>query len=370
MRRVTNFSAGPSTLPYSVLKKAQAEFTSYQNTGLSILEMSHRSKHFEEILFDTKQLLQKLMNIPNNYQVLFLQGGASLQFSMVPLNLFHRTNHAYYAHTGTWSEKAIQEARKMGEVTMISSSEDKAFTYIPPIHLPNHPSADYIHITTNNTIEGTRYDTIPNEFDIPLVADMSSNILSEVYDVTKFGLIYAGAQKNIGPAGLTIVIIRDDLIGKAPQNCPTMLDYSTYVKTKSLYNTPPTFSIYMTKLVLEWLQKQGGVEGIEKVNKEKARLLYSFLDHSPLFHSKVEPKFRSIMNIPFTTYNAELDQLFIQTALEHDFLELQGHRSTGGMRASLYNAMSIESVRKLVDFMKLFEQSYLLEGNYVSNKDL
>ncbi|KAA0549903.1 3-phosphoserine/phosphohydroxythreonine transaminase [Bacillus sp. BGMRC 2118] len=366
MKRIYNFSAGPSVLPYSVLEKAQAELTSYKNTGISVLEMSHRSNTFEEILAETEQLLRKLMNIPTHYQVLFLQGGASLQFSMVPYNLFHQTNHAYYAHTGMWSNRAIQEAKKMGEVTVICSSEDKSFTYIPPINLPDAPAADYIHITTNNTVEGTRYPTLPESHSIPIVADMSSNILSEVYDVSKFGVIYAGAQKNIGPAGLTIVIIRDDLLGKSRSDCPTMLNYTTHVKAKSLYHTPPTFSIYMTKLVLEWLIQQGGVSTIEQVNKEKAHLLYTFLDDSLLFTSKVFPEHRSYMNIPFTTNDEKLDQLFIQSASSHGFVELKGHRSTGGMRASLYNAMPIEHVRKLVEFMKWFEQSHKMGGAYVS----
>lgn len=355
MNRVFNFSAGPATLPLPVLQKAQEEFPSYQNTGFSIIEMSHRSKHFEEILFKTEQLFRKLMNIPSNYKVLFLQGGASLQFSMVPLNLLQNNRHAYYVHTGNWSEKAIVEAKKVGNVTVIRSSEENQFLSIPSIHLTFDATADYVHITTNNTIEGTRYDSIPETNNIPLVADMSSNILSEVYDVSKFGLIYAGAQKNIGPAGVTIVIIRDDLFGQTKPDCPTMLNYNTYAKSNSLYNTPPTFSIYMTMLVLEWLEELGGVETIEAINREKANILYSFLDHSSLFHTKVEKPNRSLMNIPFTTNDAELDQLFIENAYENRLYELQGHRLTGGMRASIYNAMPIEGVKKLVQFMKEFE---------------
>lgn len=358
MNRIFNFSAGPATLPLTVLQRAQEELSSYQSTGISIVEMSHRSSHFEEILFKTVQLFRKLMNIPSNYKVLFLQGGASLQFSMVPLNLLQNNRHAYYVHTGNWSEKAIQEAKKVGKVTIIRSSEDNQFLSIPSINLPFDATADYVHITTNNTIEGTRYDTIPETNDIPLVADMSSNILSEVYDVSKFGLIYAGAQKNIGPAGVTVVIIRDDLLGHTKSDCPTMLLYNTYAKSNSLYNTPPTFSIYMTMLVLEWLEEQGGVKAIEKINREKANVLYSFLDHSSLFHTKVEKRNRSLMNIPFTTNDEELDQLFIENAYDNGLCELKGHRLTGGMRASIYNAMPIEGVRTLVQFMQEFEHSH------------
>jgi phosphoserine aminotransferase len=355
MERIYNFSAGPSVLPLSVLEKAQSEFLSYQGTGMSVLEMSHRSSFFEEILNGVESLLRQLMNIPSNYKVLFIQGGASLQFSMVPLNLLNQYMHAYYVHTGSWSEKAIEEAKKLGDVTLLASSQERHFTYIPSIDQTLSKPADYVHITTNNTIEGTRFSSIPETGVVPLVADMSSNILSEVYDVSKFGLIYAGAQKNLGPAGLTVVIVREDLLGNYPKQLPTMLNYETYAKSGSMYNTPPTFSIYMTKLVLEWIQELGGVEVMEHRNREKASILYNFLEESALFHSHVETSSRSLMNIPFTTENVEVNQEFIKAAEAEGLHSLKGHRSIGGMRASLYNAMPVEGVLALVDFMKRFE---------------
>ncbi|MFD3449804.1 3-phosphoserine/phosphohydroxythreonine transaminase [Microbacteriaceae bacterium 4G12] len=358
MERVYNFSAGPSMLPLPVLETAQKELVCYGNTGMSVMEMSHRSSAFQEIIAHAEALLRELMGIPSHYKVLFLQGGASLQFSMVPLNLFQDSKKADYVHTGSWSKKAIAEAKKYGHVRIVASSEEKQFTHIPTLHAEMfEPEANYVHITTNNTIEGTRYVEIPDTGHVPLVADMSSNILSEVYDVTKFGVIYAGAQKNIGPAGLTVVIIREDLIGHASPICPTMLDYKIHAENDSLYNTPSTYSIYMAKLVFEWLQELGGVSVMEQLNHEKAKLLYDFLDNSVLFQSPVERESRSLMNIPFTTSSAELDAAFMKEAKQVGLETLKGHRSVGGMRASIYNAMPIEGVQRLVDCMREFERN-------------
>ncbi|MFK4289141.1 phosphoserine aminotransferase [Bacillus sp. RC240] len=356
MERVYNFSAGPSILPLPVLEKVQKELVNYNGTGMSVMEMSHRSSYFQSIIDEASSLLRELMNIPDEYEVLFLQGGASLQFSMIPLNLMSTYKKAGYVLTGSWSKKALQEAGKVGEVQVIASSEKEKFTTIPKMDdLPNGEELDYVHITTNNTIEGTKYVDIPHLERVPLVADMSSNILSEQYDVTKFGLIYAGAQKNLGPAGLTIVIIKRDLIGSANSTCPTMLNYETYSENNSLYNTPPTFSIYVAKLVLEWLKEQGGVSAIEEQNRMKSSLLYNFLDESKLFTSPVDPTYRSLMNIPFTTPSEELNNQFLQKSKERGFVTLKGHRSVGGMRASIYNAMPTQGVQELVDYMKEFE---------------
>ncbi|WP_456275091.1 3-phosphoserine/phosphohydroxythreonine transaminase [Bacillus sp. AK128] len=356
MGQIYNFSAGPSVLPKPVLEKVQKELLSYQGLGMSVMEMSHRSSYFEEIILQAEALLRQLMNIPSNYKVLFIQGGASLQFSMVPMNLLNRSNRAYYVNTGSWSDKAFKEAQKHGEVTILASSKKQNYTEIPIIDTDAiDQSADYVHITTNNTIEGTRFLNIPETGDVPLVADMSSNILSEVYDVSKFGLIYAGAQKNIGPAGLTVVIVKEDLLGHFNKNNPTMLNYETYSTSGSLYNTPPTFPIYVTKLVLEWLRDLGGVEEMEKINREKASLLYQFIDESSMFENRVEESSRSLMNIPFTTSSDGLNKNFLQTASSKGLITLEGHRSTGGMRASIYNAMPIEGVKKLIDCMKEFE---------------
>lgn len=358
MKRVYNFSAGPSVLPEVVLKKAQEELLNYADSGMSIMEVSHRSELFSEVIQKAEKLLRELMEIPENYKVLFLQGGATLQFSMVPLNLM-KNKKAGYIHTGTWSKKAISEAKKFGEVEVIASSEDKNFTYIPKVDKESFdPSFDYIHITTNNTIEGTAFSEIPDTGEIPLVADMSSNILSEVVDVTKFGVIYAGAQKNIGPAGLTIVIIREDLIGNALENCPITLDYKTHSENESMYNTPPTFAIYMASLVFEWLQELGGVEEMEKINREKAAILYDYLDGSDFFTTPVEKASRSLMNIPFVTPSKELDALFLEKAEKHGLMTLKGHRSVGGMRASIYNAMPVEGVKRLVEVMAEFEKEH------------
>ncbi|SDY94617.1 MULTISPECIES: 3-phosphoserine/phosphohydroxythreonine transaminase [unclassified Bacillus (in: firmicutes)] len=356
MERVYNFSAGPSILPLPVLEKVQKELLNYNRTGMSIMEMSHRSSEFQNIIDEASSLLRELMYIPENYDVLFLQGGASLQFSMVPLNLMNEHKRAGYVLTGSWSKKALQEAQKTGEVEVIASSEENQFSTIPHVDVSMiTKELDFVHITTNNTIEGTKYVELPKLENIPLIADMSSNILSEEYDVEKFGFIYAGAQKNLGPAGLTIAIIRKDLIGKADTSCPTMLNYETYSKNNSLYNTPPSFSIYVTKLVLEWLKEQGGVSAIEEQNRKKAAILYDFLDESKLFTSPVDPVYRSLMNIPFTTPSNDLNKQFLQKANTLGLVTLKGHRSVGGMRASIYNAMPVEGVQQLVDYMKGFE---------------
>ncbi|PGS47237.1 3-phosphoserine/phosphohydroxythreonine transaminase [Bacillus sp. AFS041924] len=361
MNRVFNFSAGPSVLPLPVLEKVQNELVSYGKAGMSVMEMSHRSTVFEGIIKNCESLLREILEIPTNYKVLFLQGGASTQFSMVPLNLLKKYKKAAFINTGSWSKKAISEAKKYGAVDVIASSEDKNFSYIPNLEdLDVSESYDFVHITSNNTIEGTKYSTYPKTIS-PLVADFSSNILSEPIDVSKFGLIYAGAQKNIGPAGLTIVIIRDDLIGHADKLCPTMLDYKTHMEASSLYNTPPTFSIYVAMLVLEWIKESGGLSSIHQNNLLKAQLLYDFIDQSDLFSSPIEKESRSLMNIPFTSTTDELNKQFLAEANTAGLVNLEGHRSVGGMRASIYNAMPIEGVEKLVQFMSRFEKKILEE---------
>jgi len=356
MNRVYNFSAGPSMLPEAVLQKAADEMSCYHTSGMSVMEMSHRSKVYEEIIEGAEALLRQLMNIPSNYKVLFLQGGASSQFAMIPLNLIGRTGTADFVITGQWAKKAFSEASRYGKTRKIASSEDAVFNYIPELDESTFDkNASYFHITTNNTIYGTRFTKLPNTGDVPLVADMSSNILSEVYDVSKFGLIYAGAQKNMGPAGLTTVIIREDLIGNAMDITPTMFNYEIHAKENSMYNTPPTYSIYVMKLVLEWLKDLGGVPAIQKINEEKANVLYDYLDASDLFKGTVVKKDRSIMNIPFITGNDELNDKFIKEAVSKGFVNLKGHRSVGGMRASIYNAMPTKGIVALVDLMKKFE---------------
>lgn len=358
MSRVFNFSAGPAVLPLAVLEQAAAEMTDYKGSGMSVMEMSHRSKEFESIIQSAEASLRKLMDVPANYRVLFLQGGATTQFSMVPMNLLTKSKKADYVHTGSWSKKAIAEAKRYGDIKVVASSEDKNFTYIPELPAGSFtPDADYVHITTNNTIEGTCYPELPDTGAVPLVADMSSNILSQAYDVKRFALIYAGAQKNIGPAGATIVIVRDDLIGHAMELTPVMLDYKTHAGEGSLYNTPPCYSIYIAGLVFEWLLKQGGVPAVEKKNREKAALLYDYIDQSKLFKAPSEKRSRSIMNIPFLTSNDELDAKFISEAGKRGLKTIKGHRSVGGMRASIYNAMPREGVETLVNFMEEFEKA-------------
>ncbi len=356
MARVFNFSAGPAVLPEPVLKKASAEMLDCNGSGMSVMEMSHRSKEFEDILDGAENHLRTLMKIPANYKVLFLQGGASSQFAMVPLNLMATAGKADFINTGTWSKKAISEAKRYGSVRVVATSEDERFSYVPKVQNSQFDEgASYVHITSNNTIEGTKYAEFPDTKLVPLVADMSSNILSEEMDVTRFGLIYAGAQKNIGPAGVTLVIVRDDLIGKALPITPTMLNYETHAKEKSLYNTPPTYGIYIAKLVFEWMIEMGGVPAMERINKEKAAILYEFIDNSGLFKGTAAREDRSIMNVPFTLPTDEITDKCLKEARQNGLVQLKGHRSVGGLRASIYNAMPVEGVRRLVDFLKKFE---------------
>lgn len=358
MSRVYNFSAGPSVLPEEVLKKAAAQMTEYEASGMSVMEMSHRSADYEAIIGKAESLLRELMHIPDNYKVMFLQGGASTQFAMIPLNLLKNSKKADYVITGQWAKKAASEAEKYGEVKRVASSADKTFSYIPKLDKNEFtPDADYFHITVNNTIYGTRYTSLPDTGNVPLVGDISSIILSEPIDVTKFGLLYAGAQKNMGPAGLTVVIAREDLIGDVPESVPTMLSYKIHADNGSMYNTPPTYSIYICMLVLEWLKEQGGIEGIYETNLKKAKALYDYLDSSEMFKGTVVPEDRSLMNVPFVTESEELNAKFIKEAKAKGFVNLKGHRTVGGMRASIYNAMTLEGVEALVDFMKEFEKN-------------
>lgn len=354
MSRVYNFSAGPSCLPEEVLQQAAAEMLDYKGTGMSVMEMSHRSKPYQAIIDETEALARELMGIPENYKVLFLQGGASLQFAMIPQNLMVNHKRAAFMNTGAWSDKAIKEAKKFGEALVVASSKESTFNYIPEI--PAIPeNIDYFYICANNTIYGTKFNEFPQTGNVPLIADFSSCIMSEKVDVSKFGLIFAGAQKNLGPAGVCLVIIRDDLVGKAPESTPTMMNYQTHVDNGSMFNTPPTYGIYIMGLVFQWIKKNGGIKAMEKRNREKAALLYDFLDSSSMFKGTVVAKDRSLMNVPFVTGNEELDAAFIKEATAAGFVNLKGHRSVGGMRASIYNAMPTEGVRALVDFMKAFE---------------
>lgn len=357
MNRVYNFSAGPSMLPLEVLEKAQKEFVCYGCSGMSVMEMSHRSKDFEEILYHAENTLRELMNIPQNYKILFLQGGGSTQFAMIPMNLMNKNHKADYVKTGQWATKAAQEAQRYGKVNIVASSEDTTFDRIPELD-PSlfDKEADYFYITLNNTIYGTRYTTLPQTGEVPLVGDMSSSILSEEIDITKFGLLYAGDQKNLGPAGVTVVIIREDLIGNAMDFTPTMLRYDIHAKNHSLYNTPPTYGIYFMGLVFDWVKQQGGVKALQKINEQKSGILYDFLDHSQLFRGTVVKKDRSLMNIPFVLPTKELDAKFIAQAQSQGLVNLKGHRTVGGMRASIYNAMPIEGVKALVALMEQFEK--------------
>ncbi|BDZ77785.1 3-phosphoserine/phosphohydroxythreonine transaminase [Claveliimonas bilis] len=360
MSRVYNFSAGPAMLPEEVLKEAAEEMTDYRGTGMSVMEMSHRSQAFASILNEAETDIRELMHIPENYKVLFLQGGVSLQFAMIPMNLM-KNKVADYIVTGQWAKKAYQEAQKYGRVNKIASSEDKTFSYIPDCSdLSVSPDADYVYICENNTIYGTKFRELPDTKGKPLVADVSSCFLSEPVDVTKYGLIYGGVQKNIGPAGVVIVIIREDLITEdVLPGTPTMMQYKTHADAGSLYNTPPAYGIYICGKVFKWLKKQGGLEEIKKKNEKKAKLLYDYLDESCLFKGTVEKKDRSLMNVPFVTGNEELDAKFVKEAKEAGLENLKGHRSVGGMRASIYNAMPYEGVQALVDFMKKFEKENL-----------
>lgn len=355
MNRIYNFSAGPSMLPEAVLRKASEEMLDYKGTGMSVMEMSHRSKAYMSIVENAEAMLRKIMNISPDYSVLFLQGGATTQFAMVPMNLMTKNKKADYLDTGSFAKKALQEARLYGDVNVAASSEADKYAYIPEEYSLSR-DADYVHITTNNTIEGTCFNKLPKTGNIPLVADMSSNILSEEIDVNDFGLIYAGAQKNMGPAGMTAVIIRNDLAGKAMGITPSMLRYDIHIKEKSLYNTPACYSIYVAGLVFEWLDSIGGIKAIQKINREKAALVYDYLDNSKLFTSPVARKDRSIMNITFSAPNDQLNAKFVADAAKLGLGSLAGHRSVGGMRASIYNAMPVEGVKKLVEFMDKFEK--------------
>jgi len=354
--RIFNFSAGPAMLPVDVLKEAADEMLDYKGTGMSVMEMSHRSKAYESIIQEAEKDLRDLLNIPDNYKVLFLQGGASQQFAMIPMNLM-KNKVADYIITGLWAKKAYQEASVYGKANIIASSADKNFSYIPDCSdLPISEDADYVHICENNTIYGTKFKTLPNTKGKTLVTDVSSCFLSEPMDVTKYGVIYGGVQKNIGPAGVVIVIIREDLITEDTlPGTPTMLKYKIHADSASLYNTPPAYGIYMCGKVFKWLKKQGGLEAIKIKNEKKAAILYDYLDQSKLFKGTVEKKDRSLMNVPFVTGNADLDAKFVKEAKEAGLENLKGHRTVGGMRASIYNAMPEEGVQKLVEFMKEFE---------------
>lgn len=359
MARVYNFAAGPAVLPEEVLKEAAEEMLDYRGCGMSVMEMSHRSKMFEEIITTAEADIRELMHIPDNYRVLFLQGGASTQFAMIPMNLM-KNRVADYIITGQWAKKAYQEAQKFGTVNAVASSADKTFSYIPDCSdLPISPDADYVYICQNNTIYGTKYNTLPNTKGKTLVADVSSCFLSEPVDVTKYGIIYGGAQKNIGPAGVVVAIIREDLITEdVLPGTPAMLTYKTHADAKSLYNTPPCYGIYICGKVFQWLKKMGGLEVMKERNEKKAALLYDFLDHSHLFKGTVVPEDRSLMNVPFVTGSEELDAAFVKAAKEAGLENLKGHRTVGGMRASIYNAMPYEGVEKLVAFMKEFEAKH------------
>ncbi|MCI8608449.1 MAG: 3-phosphoserine/phosphohydroxythreonine transaminase [Firmicutes bacterium] len=354
--RVYNFSAGPSMLPIEVLEKVQKELLNYEGSGQSVMEMSHRSKEFKKIAEDAEANLRKLLNIPKNYKVLFVQGGGTLQFSMVALNLLRNSKKADYVLTGTWAKKAYKEAAKFGDIKVVASSEEDTFTYVPKIKKEDiRPDADYVYITDNNTIYGTAYNYVPETGDIPLVADMSSNFLSREFDITKFGLVWAGAQKNVGPAGVTIVIVREDLLGHADASVPTYLDYKVHVDNDSMYNTPPCFSLYVAGEVFKHLLETGGVAAKQKANEEKAALLYDYIDSSEMFKCPVAKEDRSLMNVVFVTGDADLDKKFVAEAKEAGMVNLNGHRSIGGMRASIYNAMPKEGVETLIAFMKKFE---------------
>ena len=360
MERVYNFSAGPAVLPEEVLKECQEEMMNYGGTGMSVMEMSHRSKAFESIINTAEADLRELMNIPDNYKVLFLQGGASLQFAMIPMNLM-KNKAADYIITGQWAKKAFEEAKIYGDAVAVASSADETFSYIPDCSdLPIRDNADYVYICENNTIYGTKFKTLPNTKGKTLVADVSSCFLSEPVDVSKYGIIYGGVQKNIGPAGTVIVIIREDLITEdVLPGTPTMMKYKIHADNKSLYNTPPAYGIYVCGKVFKWLKAQGGLSVMKEKNEKKAGILYDFLDNSKLFKGTVRKKDRSLMNVPFVTGNEELDAKFIKEAQAAGFVNLKGHRSVGGMRASIYNAMPIEGVEKLVEFMKKFEAENL-----------
>lgn len=355
MNRVYNFSAGPSMLPMPVLERAASELIDYNGTGMSVMEMSHRSAAYDAIIKNAEAKLRSLMNIPDNYRVLFMQGGASGQFAAIPMNLMTGSGKADYILSGQFSTKAFEEAKKYGDAVAVASSKDVNFSKIPSVTRDMfRPDADYVHICYNNTIYGTKYNYIPDTCDIPLVADMSSCIISEPVDVSKFGVIYAGAQKNVAPAGVTIVIIRDDLIGRAMPITPSVLNYKLMADNGSMYNTPPCYSIYIAGLVFEWALSLGGLEAIQKMNRKKAALLYDYLDSQDYYIAPVQKESRSMMNVTFVTGDAELDKKFASEAAKNSLVSLKGHRSVGGMRASIYNAMPYDGVVSLVEFMKKF----------------
>ncbi len=356
--RVFNFSAGPSVLPVKVIEGAAENLLNYKGSGQSVMEMSHRSANFKQIIDDAEKNLREIMNIPDNYKVLFIQGGATLQFSMIPMNLLNKSGKADYVVTGNWAKKAAQEAEKYGDIKVIASSEDKKYTYIPKITKDDiRPDADYVHICFNNTIFGSHFPYIPETGDVTLVADMSSCILSEEIDVTKFGLIYAGAQKNVAPAGVTIVIIREDLIGKAPKDTPIYMDYKTHSEKGSMYNTPPCFSIYMAGEVFKYLKDIGGLKAMEQINEHKGALLYDYIDKSEYYSCPVAEQDRSLMNIIFFIGDESMEKKFVEEAKKEGMINLAGYRTLGGMRASTYNAMPVEGVEKLVSFMEKFKNA-------------
>ena len=356
MNRVYNFAAGPSCMPLEALETAAREMCDYAGTGMSVMEMSHRSKVYAPIIEETASLVRELMNVPENYEILLLQGGATLQFAAIPMNLMTGSGRADYIDSGNFAHGALVEAQKYGTVNVVASSREGNYTRIPAWDEASFDKgADYFYITTNNTIFGTRYTSLPDTGDVPLVADMSSNILSEVYDVSRFGVIYAGAQKNIGPAGLTLVIVRKDLLGRAMPVTPKIMDWQKQAENGSMINTPPTYAVYMAGLCLKWLKKQGGVPGIEKVNEEKADLLYDVIDNSRLFKGTADKAFRSRMNVTFVTDSPDRDAEFVKAAAAKGLVNLKGHRLVGGIRASIYNAMPLEGVKALAEFMKEFE---------------
>lgn len=360
MARIYNFSAGPAMLPEEVLKEAAEEMLDYHGSGMSVMEMSHRSKIFQQIIDEAEADLRELVGIPDNYRVLFLQGGATLQFGMIPMNLMTVNKKADYIHTGVWTKKAIADAKLFGEVRVVASSEDKKFSYIPNVKdIKFNKDSDYVYMCDNNTIYGTKFKEYPDTGDIPLICDMSSCFLSEPIDVKKFGMIYAGAQKNVGPAGVTIIIIRDDLVARTNElPLPAYLKYALHCENGSMYNTPPTYGIYICGKVFKWLLRTGGLEARKKLNEEKAKVLYDYLDSSSFYKTSVAPEARSLMNVTFRTPSEELDALFLEEVKKYKYTNLKGHRSTGGLRASIYNAMPKAGVEALVKFMKEFEEAH------------
>ena len=360
MERVFNFSAGPAVIDQSVLEKAAAELVCYGDKGMSVLEMSHRTPMFMDIYNEALSLFREVMGVPEGYEVLFLQGGATMEFSAVPLNLMTGSNMADYIDTGNFAHLAAEEAKKYGKVNIVASSRAENYTYIPDVdRIAFTPAADYVYITTNNTIYGTRYTKIPDTGDVPLVADASSNILSEPIDVSRFGVIYAGTQKNIGPAGMAIVMVRKDLLGRANPLCPKVVNWAEQAKNDSMINTPNTFAIYMIKLVCEWMKARGGVPAFYDLNREKAKLLYDYIDSSKLFKNPVQKEYRSLMNVTFVTGDEAKDNAFVKCCTQNGLVNIKGHRNVGGMRASIYNAMPVDGVRKRVQVMAAFEKENL-----------